>query len=169
MIQPQKLSSQQRKMVEDNHELIYRFLKHYGLSEDEYYDVAALGLCRAGLYYQENKGMKFSTFAFQLMKQTWSKVLDKSQSDSFYISFQLSENDSLIYSQQTICEYSDVINCMALFQFLTNINNRNHKKALFLLAEGKTRSVVADECGLTPNAISFMRRYYKQQYLQLQS
>ena len=53
--------------MEDNHNLIYSFLKKYDLSNDDYYDLAAIGLCKAALGYNGELS-KFSTYAFRCMK-----------------------------------------------------------------------------------------------------
>ena len=54
-------------MVEGNHNLIYSFLNSHKLSVDEWYDVAAIGLCKAGLTYMPDKGYKFSSYAYRVM------------------------------------------------------------------------------------------------------
>lgn len=60
-----KMTDEQRKLVEDNHNLIYGFLNKKELTDD-YYDIVALGLCKAAMNYDESKG-KFSTLAFKCM------------------------------------------------------------------------------------------------------
>ena len=41
------LNEYQQKYAEQNHNLIYGILNDKNLSIDEYYDVAAIGLCKA--------------------------------------------------------------------------------------------------------------------------
>lgn len=65
MAKVMKLNEEQRKMVEDNHNLIYQYLIDKHLPQDEYYDVAAIGLCRAALCYDKTKGINFSTYVYQ--------------------------------------------------------------------------------------------------------
>lgn len=62
-----KLNLEQQKLVENNHNLIYDYLNKYNLAFDEYYDILALGLCKAALLYEKDKGA-FSTFAYYWMK-----------------------------------------------------------------------------------------------------
>ena len=45
------LTKQQQQLVEDNHKLIYFYLYRNSLSVDEFYDVAAIGLCKAAITY----------------------------------------------------------------------------------------------------------------------
>lgn len=58
-----KLTDEQKQLVEENHKLIYFVLKKLGVPEDEYYGTAAEALCNAAALFKPNKGMKFSTYA----------------------------------------------------------------------------------------------------------
>ena len=60
------LNDKQRKLVEDNHNLIYFYAKKYNVSLDEYYDTLALALCYAASNYDSSKGT-FSTLAIKTM------------------------------------------------------------------------------------------------------
>lgn len=63
------MTDEQKKMVEDNHNLIYFFLKKYDLPIDEWYDMAAIGLCKAARSYNEELS-KFATYACKCMFTT---------------------------------------------------------------------------------------------------
>lgn len=63
------MSDEQRKLVEDNHHLIYFFLRKYNLPIDEWYDMAAIGLCKAAKSYNEELS-KFATYACKCMFTT---------------------------------------------------------------------------------------------------
>lgn len=60
------LDEKQKKLVEQNHKLIYYTLKKYKLNPEEYYDILAIGLCKAAIAF-DPKRSKFSTFAVQVM------------------------------------------------------------------------------------------------------
>lgn len=60
------MTEEHKKLLTENHNLIYKFLSRYNLPEDEYYDVVALGLCNAVEHFNEEVA-KFSTFAFNVM------------------------------------------------------------------------------------------------------
>lgn len=68
-----KLNNEQRKLVEENHNLIYSFLNKQALSIDEWYDVCAIGLCKASLSF--NGDTKFSTFAYKCMLNSVRSVM----------------------------------------------------------------------------------------------
>ena len=58
-----QLTSKQKELVEVNHNLIYKFASIKNVSIEEYYDILAIGLCKAAMAFDENKG-KFSTVSF---------------------------------------------------------------------------------------------------------
>ena len=41
------MTNDQKKFAEENHNLILSFLKKYKLEYEEYYDLAAIGFCKA--------------------------------------------------------------------------------------------------------------------------
>ena len=60
------MTEEQRKLAADNHNLIYSFLNLHQYDWDEYYDLAAIGLCKSAITYDKNKG-PFSTYAYKCM------------------------------------------------------------------------------------------------------
>lgn len=65
-----RLNDEQRQFVTENHNLIYSFLNSNNLDIEEWYDLAAIGLCKAALNYN-GEIAKFSTFAYKCM---WNQV-----------------------------------------------------------------------------------------------
>lgn len=64
------LTPEQQKLVADNHNLIYSFAYKYKIDVGEYYDVLALGLCKAAMYHDGISG-KFSTLAYRSMRTVY--------------------------------------------------------------------------------------------------
>lgn len=65
------MTKEQRKLAEDNHELVYAFLDTKQLSEDLYYDVVIFGYLRAAQEYCEKPRLRkrrFSTIAWRKMQ-----------------------------------------------------------------------------------------------------
>lgn len=72
------LNDAQRKLVEDNHNLIYSFLNSRHLSLDsveDWYGTAAIGLCNAAMTFDESRGTKFPTYAYKCMQNAVSGVM----------------------------------------------------------------------------------------------
>lgn len=69
------LTEEQKRLVADNHNLIYGFANKKNLDVEEYYDVLAIGLCKAARIFDSSKGCQFSTVAYTCMnneiKQVW--------------------------------------------------------------------------------------------------
>ena len=62
------MTEEQKDFITQNHNLIYSFLKYYKLPEEEFYDLAAIGLCNSVKtgYYNKDLG-NFSTYAYKCM------------------------------------------------------------------------------------------------------
>ena len=60
------MTEQQKHLAETNHNLIYSFLQKYHLEFDEWYDMAAIGLCKAAITFNEDISC-FSTYAYRCM------------------------------------------------------------------------------------------------------
>lgn len=63
----QRLTEEQRELASKNHNLIYWFANKNNISIDDFYDVLAIGLCKAARAFDDDKG-EFSTFACKCMK-----------------------------------------------------------------------------------------------------
>ena len=72
-----ELNEEEKKLVEDNHNLIWYYVRRYGISYDEYYDVLAIELCKAAKHYDESKGT-FSTIALKFMNNKMHKLHEES-------------------------------------------------------------------------------------------
>lgn len=64
------LNDERKEFVAQNHNLIYAFLHANKLSVEDWYDIAAIGLCKAALSYDTSKS-RFSTYAYKCM---WNEV-----------------------------------------------------------------------------------------------
>lgn len=66
-----RLNDRQRQLVADNHNLIYKFLSLRNLDVndiEDWYGVAATGLCKAGIIFDSTRGVRFSSLAFICME-----------------------------------------------------------------------------------------------------
>lgn len=60
------MTEEQKRLVTENHNLIYGFLCKHKLPQEEYYGVAAYGLCQAAITYNEEKA-GFPSYAYKCM------------------------------------------------------------------------------------------------------
>lgn len=71
------MTDEQRKLVEDNHNLIYSCLRKNGWWVEEYYDVAAIALCNAAMNYNPDHETDFPIYAYSCMMHAVFKVIDR--------------------------------------------------------------------------------------------
>ena len=87
------LTDEQQKLVEANHNLIYFLLKTYKWTIDKYYDIAAIGLCKAAQRYDESRGVNFSTYAMRVMYNEVIKEIRKEKAKKRSAFEEVSIND----------------------------------------------------------------------------
>lgn len=164
----QKLNDTQRKLVEDNHNLIYSFLNKRNLGMDEvedWYGTAAIGLCKAAKAYNPDLDVKFSTFAYVCMNTEVVNILRKNKNE---IKALLSLTESMNGNEDCILEniVPDKDDCFfsvylndAIDIATKKMSERNRKIIDLLLIEGYTQVDVAKMFGMTRSNVS---RIYNQ-------
>lgn len=60
--------SEYQDFVTENHSLIWKFIRSKDLDEEEFYDLAAIGFCKAAQLYNESLGYTFGTFSLNAWK-----------------------------------------------------------------------------------------------------
>ena len=109
------MTDEQRKLVEDNHNLIYSFLQSCCLSIEECYDLAAIGLCKAAMHYKNDIGL-FSTLAYKCMRNEIGTEFRKKTADKY-----LPENLVTSYDAELHNDNGDVCNLLAYIPDDTNV------------------------------------------------
>lgn len=94
-----KLSEDHKRLVEENHKLIYDYLWRKKLSIEEYYGLAAIGLCKAAATYNADKAA-FSTYAYMCIANEIKQCLRQYHSDKHI-------PDELIGSLQYVVDLGD--------------------------------------------------------------
>lgn len=68
------LSEEQRKLVEDNINLVFYYLHKYRIPMDQC-DIGYIALCKAALTYKPNKGWAFSTYALRIIQNDYLALI----------------------------------------------------------------------------------------------
>lgn len=129
------MTDKQRKLVEDNHNLIYSFLHKYSLDIEEFYDLAAIGLCKAAKSYDSDVS-KFSTYAFWCMhnevmmevrKEKAGHRIPKSMTYYYQDSFCTKDEDIEYIDTipNKIHVENEVISKLTMEKLMTQLNNRD--------------------------------------------
>ena len=106
------MTQEQRDLVEENHNLIYWILRKLDLSIEDYYDVAAIGLCKAAIRYDASM-TKFSTYAYACMKLELLAQLKRENTDKMKIEkFTCSYNECLDddYNEEILSVFRSPLN-----------------------------------------------------------
>lgn len=167
-----KLTKEQQNFVAENHNLIYKFLNEMNLPDEKYYDLAAIGLCRAGIIYNNSKGT-FSTLAFKCMKNEicryWQhksrkyiipsdKIISydyEVSSDDFYDKVDFLDFIFNEVSNEPFNEYENIINKVAIEEMQNELNAKE-KTILKMLYSGLECKEIAKELSCTVQGV----RYY---------
>lgn len=169
------MTKEQQKLVEENHNLIYSFLSKHHLSIEEHYDLAAIGLCKAGKTY--NEGMSnFSTYAYKCMfnavmceirKYKYQKTIP----DSMVVYYQAeTQNDAgditafldFIPSNDNV---EDSILSEVMFDEYAKTLKDRDKKIFSLLREGYTQKEIGKIVGCSQTQVSRVGKRLRE-YLQ---
>ena len=154
-----KLTEEQKKLVEENHNLIYWFAKKYHVPIEEYYDVLAQGLCMAAYHYDPSK-CSFSTYAYLCMNTEmhveYRKTLRKSeipQGNIFHYENAWQLSDLIPTNEKTENKVIDKINYENLTSLLNDILNDKDKEVLSYILNGLTMREIAKIEGTSHQAI----------------
>ena len=154
-----KLTEEQKKLVEENHNLIYWFAKKYHVPIEEYYDVLAQGLCMAAYHYDPSK-CSFSTYAYLCMNTEmhveYRKTLRKSeipQGNIFHYENAWQLSDLIPTNEKTENKVIDRISYENLISLLNDILNDKDKEVLTHILNGLTMREIAKIEGTSHQAI----------------
>jgi len=156
------LTSEQQKLVEENHNLIYHILRQMHLDIDDWYGVGAIGLCEAGKRYKPDMGCKFSSFAGICIKSAINReyrmqgyqkrAMDK---ELVYYDAEISDNDIDTY-QNYLTDDVDVE--QSVIDKITKDNmadslDEKKKKIFTMLMDGYVAREIGEVMGCTDKNI----------------
>ena len=154
-----KLTEEQKKLVEENHSLIYWFAKKYHIPIEDYYDVLAQGLCMAAYHYDPSK-CSFSTYAYLCMNTEmhveYRKTLRKSEiprGNIFHYENTWELSELIPTNEKTENKVIDKISYENLISLLNDILNDKDKEVLSYILNGLTMREIAKIEGTSHQAI----------------
>lgn len=170
-----QLTVAQQDLVTENHNLIYSFAKSRDLNLDEYYDILAIGLCKAGLLFDPSRGCAFSTLAYRLMQNEcfmyWRNTYVglKKIPHNLIISY-----DSPFYDEKDGRKYIDLINDLfgsyridtttsELKEFMESLS-KQERLVLHYSIYGYTQLEITRRVGLSQSYISRVLRKIREKW-----
>lgn len=165
------MTRQQRKLVEDNHSLIYYMLRQMQESIDEYYDLAAIALCKAAVSWQAEKGA-FTSYACQCIKNEIlrdyrAKMMQKRQLNEYLISYDapvLTQDGDEISLLEQIRSLESVENealSHVMYTELIDQLGKADSKMLKFFERGLKQREIAEIMGVTQANVSRVKRRVK--------
>ena len=156
------LTEAQKSLVEDNHDLIYSFLGKKNLSKDNFYDLAAIALCKAAMDYQEDKS-RFSTLAYIYMEREINNYYRKQNSYKRVKEKQLLHLDFQLFPLQHNYETSS--NCPTeneallkiSIQEFKNHSNKTESQIIKMLNQGYKQPEISSVLNCTQNRITRLK------------
>lgn len=163
-----QLTNNDQDLACANHNLIYSFLQKYNLPIDEYYGLAAIGLCKAAKTFCGNKA-SFSTYAYKCMftstfceirKEKRQKTIPKqnivsyeakiSDMDDFSLSDTLSSSEDM---------EDEIITKTIIRDYLAASSDRN-KKIILLALQGYKQREIEEKVGISQAHVSRILRSF---------
>ena len=162
-----KLNDEQRKIVEQNHNLIYSAMRNYGIFDenfDDYYGAAAIGLCKAVLNYDSRTNNTLSTFAYACINnELYSQIRMKNTESNKLNDNALSYNATYMTpsGEETSGEefmlvqknFEKNLVFKLLFQDTIRILDNKERAMILLRANGHTYQEIANYYGVSRQAI----------------
>ncbi len=163
------LTHEQQELAAENHNLIYRFAQTMAIDVEEFYDILAIALCKAAKTFDKSRGLRFSTLAFQCMKNEynmyWRRELNsKHVPPGLIVSYNtLISNDSDENSQfisiitNKTCEGVNDSGNIEVEEFMETLHPIQ-RDVLTYLMDGCKVSEIADKLGCSRQYVYRVRR-----------
>lgn len=162
------ITDEQRKLAEVNHNLIYDFLFKHHLTIEDWYDLAAIGLCKAAISWDSEKA-QFSTYAYRLMLNEVLIEKRKNRKQStipeykmVYYQDETENNDgdtasfiNLIPSKENV--EGDVLSEILFSEFENNLKDK-HKKIFALFRQGYKQREICKIVGCSQQQVSRVKK-----------
>lgn len=166
------MTDDQKKLVEDNHLLIYKVINDMKLSTECNYGLAAIGLCKAAINYNPEK-CSFSTFAYKCIKNEImcdyrSRNKPKRALNENLISYDVpilsqdgGEKISLLDQIESDVSVEDEAICAVLYNKMLEQLEERDRKILLLFQKGLKQADIAKIIGISQANVSKTKRKIK--------
>lgn len=159
------LTDEERKIAEENHNLIYFFINHFNVDIDEYYDIFAIDYIKCVKFWDKDRG-KLSTLLCKVFLNTIIKEKRKKKVISEIKLISL----NLTISKENKLKLEDVIpdikaNVDTLLELKEDIEFFQKYDETKLLMEGFSIEEIAIKLNVNKNYVLDKIKYVKKEYL----
>jgi RNA polymerase sigma factor (sigma-70 family) len=147
------LDDLKRKIVEENHDLIYWYLNLKGLTYDDYYDLVAIELCLAVDKYDSTKGSLANYFKVRcdnMVYKEWRKESTAKKSSNGIIPLD---------EEHMICDHQDMFGKVEHEELLNDPTG-----VARLRSKGFSQQEVAEILGISQSRVSAILGRLREEY-----
>lgn len=146
-----KLTEEQKKIVEDNHNLVYWYANMKSLDIEEWYDLLSIELCISASKYDSERGSFANYFKLRADGLVYKEIQKKIKAGSSvtYIDAVASNDIDLLEDELSVSEWLD---------------KHEFSDILKLKLQGYTQKEIADIIGLSQSYVSQVLRKAKGEY-----
>lgn len=165
-----RLTYEQQQLVTDNHNLIYSYAHNRNVSLDDYYDLLAIGLCKAAKSFDKEKG-KFTTYAYRCMQNElnmyWRSLNSKSSIPQDSILHYHAQQNNQITDDKDFselfydCDSYESIDYAIMLSEFTNSLEYKEREIVDMLIRGMNHSEIAEELSCSRQNIDYYARIIK--------
>lgn len=144
-----KLTEEQRNMVEDNHNLIYGYIRDRCLDIEEWYDLLAIELCKTVMKFDKDKGATLGTYFYLRCDNLLRKEYAKSKTQK--------NTNAGVYTIEDRYDLQDEVDIEETVELKSWFEGENGN-ILRMKCDGYTQSEIAETLGVTQSYISKILR-----------
>lgn len=143
-----KLTAEQSRLVEENHNLIYGVINTFGLDIEEYYDLMALELCYTVMKYDSSRGA-LSSYYYLRCKSLIKKEHKKK-------SFQKNANNGI----SSLEKHFNIAGDNNIDEYVSTVDmfDGEYGEYIKLKSDGYNQQEIADLLGVTQSYVSKILR-----------
>ena len=168
------MTEYQKQLVTDNHNLIYRFLQKEKLNMEDWYDLAAIGMCKAAKTFNEGTS-KFSTYALKCMfnevysekrKELNKRTIPEDEILYYNTEYEGESGNQVEFIEKIQSDYnveSDCIYKVTLKNALSKIKEK-HKPIISLFLQGYKQVEIMKIVGCSQPQVSRVMKRFVDEY-----
>lgn len=154
-----QLTDEERKIVEDNHNLIYGVAKKFHLDVDEWYGILAIELCKAVQHHDPARG-KLSTYYYIRAGSTILNEISKSKTQKRqHEGMENLEYLENVETENTLDEGDILVSSLEDW-----FSNEEYGEILKYKLQGYTQKDIGEKLKLKPYAIKMKLKRAKEDY-----
>lgn len=147
------MTQQQKKLIIQNHNLIYSFCSYKNLNVNDVYDILAESLVKAATIYDGRN--KFSTLAYTIMQNDLIRYFqkEKKHKNNISLDYLVGEDESIPIGHMISDKKSEFVEAIEISDCLNRITTDRDKKIIELYMNGNNLKEIGEIVHLTKSRV----------------